>query len=204
MNIANVLATCLENPCGAAPYSIASDPSFSPTFIVPESGEGLTRGCQRSRGVIEEGTKHLDLQPSLARREDDPDGVMIHWIAIPGVLDQILHLGKRTERKMKSASQSAMFVTQYCTSLNRKLTESHSIAECGLVSLTVSLEMPPCCQNSTDSQVKILSTVPKLDFPSLKILNVLPFKQFVIILGQCQMQFCYSITSKDNQTDFLI
>ncbi|KAF3851996.1 hypothetical protein F7725_005351, partial [Dissostichus mawsoni] len=43
----------------------------------------MAGGAHRTYWVIEEGTKHLYLQPSLPRREIDPDRVMIHRIAIP-------------------------------------------------------------------------------------------------------------------------
>lgn len=72
-------------------YCSAIEEEALHNFIIPESREGLAWGARRTYWVVEEGTKHLYLQPSLPRREIDPDRVMIHRIAIPGLLDQILH-----------------------------------------------------------------------------------------------------------------
>lgn len=65
-----------------------------PTFIIPESSKGMTWLARRSFWIIEEGPVHLHLQASLARWKSYPDGVMTHRIAIPGVLDGKLHLGR--------------------------------------------------------------------------------------------------------------
>lgn len=64
-----------------------------PTFIIPETRERLARRTRRGSRVIKEGPRNLHLQSSITGRETDPDGVMIHRIAVPRVLDQKLHLG---------------------------------------------------------------------------------------------------------------
>lgn len=67
-------------------------PELLPTFIIPQPREGVTWWSWWSSWVIEEGTRHFHLQPSLSRREGDLDGIMADRIAVPGVLDGKLHL----------------------------------------------------------------------------------------------------------------
>lgn len=63
-----------------------------PTFIVPESREGLSWRAGGTRGVVEEGSRHLHLHPSIPGRKRHLHRVMIHRKAVPCGADHKLHL----------------------------------------------------------------------------------------------------------------
>lgn len=73
-----------------------------PTFIVPQARKGVTWWPRRSHWVVEEGPVHLQLEPSIARRENNLRGDMIHGITIPCLFNGKLHLSKRATMGKKN------------------------------------------------------------------------------------------------------
>lgn len=88
----------------------------------------MTRWPSRSLWVVEEWTNHLYLQPSWARREDDLNGIVAHWIAIPGVLDHKLHFFNGAERRRRKIRIIISHETDVSAARNDELTELRSKA----------------------------------------------------------------------------
>lgn len=91
----------------------------SHTFIIPQSRERLTGGSSRSRRIIEERTIHIHLQPPQPRGKDHPDGVVVHGVAVPGVLDGELHLWQRSAKRERSEVRQWVVRTHSATHLQR-------------------------------------------------------------------------------------